>query len=113
MDPDWHKELPPDDRWQIDYLDELEDLRINDPVLWLIVTGHKTSEWIAKKLGWPHDTVLTHLRQYKERGYLYDYEAAKGIHWALCVGIFEDLLTWYRSKTGAGGWCNRTDRNDE
>lgn len=106
MDPDWHILLEPPNHHHIDHLDELENLRTNDPVLWLIITGARTSVWIAKRLAWPHETVLTHLRQYKAEGYLFDYEGPRNILWATCPGIYEDLLAWLEERRRKGDWCD-------
>jgi hypothetical protein len=72
---------------EIHSLNDLEELRINDPVLWvLVILGCQTSRIIANRLGWPQEHTLNVLRDYKANGRTYDYEGHvldKGMVWEL------------------------------
>ena len=77
---DWFALLP-HDLYLADDITKIDELRIDHPILWLIMTEPSSrrygSDLIAKKLGWPHDIVLAKLRGYKQDGILIDSESPK------------------------------------
>lgn len=88
---DWYTELP-HDRYTAADLTRLDELRTNHPILHLIMTYHSGrrcgSNYLAHRLGWPHDTVLRHLRAYKRDGLVIDsegHEKAETLLWKLTV----------------------------
>lgn len=94
-------------------LDELDELRREDPVLWLVVTAEQptTPRAIARKMGWPHDIVLQELRKLKREGYVVDAEnktEGRAMVWEVTTQM-QELYDWLQERRK--GWCNEV-RND-
>lgn len=94
-------------------LDWLDELRREDPILWLVLVGGRptTPRAIACKLGWPHDIVLRELRKLKREGYVIDAEnniEGRAMVWEVTTRV-QELYDWLQERRK--GWCN-ADRND-
>ncbi len=103
----------PDDRSltdaQVDNLHTMDRLRTDRPVIWAMVMGKRTSQSIARYLGYPQDWVLLILRGYKKAGEVTDYETVgQGMVW----NFMEDeadlwaLKSWAQAETRKGGLFN-------
>jgi hypothetical protein len=91
MTEDWYQLarenlIPP---YTIDLHEAIDTLRINEPILYTIMTGTKTSAWIARKLCYPHDLVYARLKQHKKNHTVNDTQGPRAVHWLI---IDPDLL---------------------
>lgn len=93
----------------------LDLLRTQEPVLWALILGLRTSETIAKHIGWPHHWVLGTLRQYKERGLVSDHEGRSSVvwEWESYSCELSELRTWAYAQKTPGGIFRPKDRNDD
>lgn len=97
-------------------LNELDELRENDLVLWALVWGRRTSRAISDHIARPHKQVLWELRQYKADGIVADYEGRVSVEWRL-VDIAENdyllaLRNWVKAQRVRGGLFNPPDENE-
>lgn len=100
---------------QADYLDGLDELRIENPVIWALLCGMQTSRSIAKLICWPHDDVLLRLREYKKEGLVYDEEGKASMLWHFHPDETEhlDYKRWVHTQRQPGGLFNPVERRDE
>lgn len=80
-----------------DYLFELDDMRRDNPVLWLVfITGPTTTRSVAVKLMIEPDAVLLLLRELKGEGWVTDREnprAGQPVLWE-ATSALQDLYDW-------------------
>ena len=100
---------------QADYLSGLEELRIEQPIIWALLCGIQTSRSIARHIAWPHEDVLLKLRELKREGLVYDTEGRRSILWQFHPNESEhlDYQRWYRAQSKPGGLFNPAERRDE
>lgn len=98
---------------QADHLNNLDDLRVEDPILWAMVQGVRTSRSIAARICWPHDYTLFRLREYKSNFLVEDSEGKRSIEWRLMGDYHRELASWVHAQKGTGGLFLPEDRNDE
>lgn len=116
MEPNWYhdRDLTTE---QADYLDGLESLRVEQPIVWALINGLQTSRSIAKRINWPHDWVVLGLRKYKKEGLVYDLEGRRSVIWQLAEDETEhyDYKRWVAVQGMPGGLFNphETNENDD
>lgn len=100
---------------QADYLDGLEQLRIEQPIVWSLINGLQTSRSIAKRINWPHDWVLFKLRELKKEGLVYDEEGKASMLWHFHPEETEylDYQRWVSTQWLPGGLFNPVEKRDE
>lgn len=97
------------------YLHGLERARVEEPVLHQLILGIKTATSIATNLGWPRTHVMNYLRDYKQRGMVYDEEGRRSIVWNLISGVdddYDEIKAWALRQKSPGGLFNAEDRNE-
>lgn len=111
MNPNWHadRDLSTEDA---DALEQLEELRCYDPIIWAITSGIMTSRSIAKLIHWPHDWVMIELKRLKKEGIVWDSEGRRSILWQLTDGGDQHLRGWVARQKLTGGIFNPLDRNE-
>lgn len=81
-----------------DRLNELDKLRIKEPILHAMVFGLRTVPSMALRIGWPYDHILWQLREYKKDGLVYDWEGVRSIAWLFSTieetAQYLDLRDW-------------------
>lgn len=87
-------------------LTELDDLRINLPVVWSLINGVQTSRSIAKRINWPHDWVLITLREFKREGIVFDAEGKASVTWHLIDEEYLQFKDWVARQWVKGGLFN-------
>lgn len=101
---DWHDDidLTPE---QATYLNRLDELRLDDPILWAMTQGVRTSRGIASRITWPHDYTLHTLRQYKRDYRVIDTEGRRSVEWHFSEVEDElrELARWVHANKGTGG----------
>lgn len=97
------------------WLTHLDVLRSDEPVLWALLMGLKTSESIAKHICWPHHWVLGTLRRYKEEGLVWDHEGRASViwDWESYSDELSELRHWIMHQRQPGGIFRQINRNDE
>jgi hypothetical protein len=113
----WEDILDTHEIQHLDEIYEMEDLRVDSPIVWMVLTGHSDSRDIASKLGWPHELTLAMLRHYKKEGLVFDECGADRMLWRISTssGRAEHLLAldrWRRGQSKRGG-IFRPAENDE
>lgn len=93
-------------------LAELDDLRINLPVVWSLINGVQTSRSIAKRINWPHDWVMITLRELKRDGIVYDLEGKASVIWQLNDEEYLNLKDWVARQWITGGLFNPAQSNE-
>lgn len=80
-----------------DALDQLELMRIDNPILWLVfITGPTTTRSLAVKLMMEPDAILLLLRELKGDGWVTDREnprAGQPVLWE-ATSALQDLYDW-------------------
>jgi hypothetical protein len=99
---------------QADHLNRLDDLRVEDPILWAMVCGVRTSRSISGRITWPHDYTLFKLREYKRDYRVIDTEGKRSVEWHFSEVEDElrELARWVHANKGTGGLF-LPDENDE
>lgn len=106
---DWHDDFDLD-ATTADNINTLDDLRRHNPILWALTRGLTTSRSIAGWICRPHTSVLTELRLYKARGWVYDSEGRRSVEWRFTN--HEDMLPllslrrWLMTQRVHGGLFN-------
>lgn len=112
--PDWahilnnHQLDHPDN---LDNLTELDRLRCEAPLVWMILIGVTRSRDMAARLGWPHDYVMIELRRLKKESVVWDEQGARSMLWRIHPSEI-DLLrldAWRRSSVGTPFWGYPTE----
>lgn len=105
---------------QAQNINDLDDLRRHNPILWALVLGLTTSRSIAGRICRPHYHVIDELRHYKSLGWVYDSEARVSVEWRFAdvddemVKELIRLRLWILSERKLGGIFNpREEREQE
>lgn len=112
----WEDVLDAGEIRHLDEIEALERLRIHEPVVWMVLTGHSDSREIASKLGWPYDFVIAELRRLKKERVVIDISGKSRMLWQVWAdSTNEDLLAIdrWRSREGKRGGLFRPAENDE
>lgn len=113
---EWEDVLDVNEIQHLDEILELEEMRIHDPIVWMVLTGHSDSREIASKLGWPHDFVIAELRRLKKDLVLIDVPGKTRMLWQVWADSTNERLLWldrWRSIQGKRGGLFRPTENDE
>lgn len=117
MEWPWADVLEPHQMKHLDNIIALEDLRLDYPIVWMVLTGHSDSRDIAAKLGWPHELVMVELRRHKKDRLLIDVQGQSKMLWQVWADVTnEELLgldRWRREESRRGGLFRPTENGDD
>ncbi len=111
----WFTTTPGITRPECHYLDNIDELRREQPILHLLLAGTKTSRNMAKLLSQPHEHILLQLRTYKTDNLAYDIEGIRSIYWYFKQGVDEDLddlQQWMTQQNQRGGYFNPVEDDE-
>lgn len=77
----------------IEFHEAIDELRAEEPILYTLMAGIKTSAWIARKLCYPHDLVYARLKQLKKAKRVRDTQGPRAMHWFVTDPELLDLQT--------------------
>lgn len=91
-----------------DVLEQLDLLRVRQPIIHQLIMGRKTAASMATILGWPKDHITWQLREYKKEGLVYDREGIRSIEWLIYGDSqgYLDLKDWVLEQRRRGGLFN-------
>lgn len=113
---DWRDSVPLKEQHNLIYEEKIENMRISDPVLWMVFTGTHSPQTIAAKLCWPYWAVIQELRVLKREGAVFDQESPRDgqpMVWYIDSGYLfnegytmQELIQWRKKITQPGEWAH-------
>lgn len=104
--PLWHDDLDytlPD----ANNLHLLDLLRVEQPILHIMVMGTRTVANMSVRIGWPIPHILWQLREYKKEGIVFDREGLKSVEWFFHfspdTNSYLDMKDWVTLQRRPGG----------
>jgi len=113
--PDWFYAEGVDHE-QAHYLTRLEEIHLEEPVIWAMILHKSTAHTIAKHIAWPITWVLGTLRRLKQEGLVWDSEGRRQVTWDFAVNCeYTELREWVGRNWMPGGIFHPTssNRNDD
>lgn len=76
----WHDDID-NSSTEADNLHALDLVRVEHPILHILVMGTRTVHNMSVRIGWPADHILWQLREYKKEGLVFDHEGLRSVNW--------------------------------
>jgi hypothetical protein len=105
--PDWRDDTSITFQPDASYLNDLDDLRVTEPIFHAMVMGTRTVANMARRIGWPYNHIIWQLREYKKDARVVDDEGRRAVLWYLTTDPLNDelwgLKAWVDAQRKPGG----------
>jgi hypothetical protein len=100
-----------------DCLEKLDIIRIEQPIIHILIMGTRTVVNMAVRIGWPTQHILWQLREYKKQGLVFDREGIKSVEWYFTMNPaardFLEMKDWVTLNRRPGGLFSSQSSNGE